>query len=81
MSAEVKAPKHPILDDIEVPTEVVENWQTTVDLLAKIAQAPAAPIMRVQAHKIEVFVSSQSAGNVYRAGEKSPLNFDLTAKP
>jgi hypothetical protein len=42
MSDEVKAPKYPILDDIEVPEKEIENWQITVDLLAKIANVPEA---------------------------------------
>ena len=31
MSAEVKAPKYPILDEIEVPQKVIENWQITIE--------------------------------------------------
>lgn len=77
MSDEVKTPKCPILDGIEVPEKEIENWQITVDLLSKIANVPAALIMRVHAEDIEVVVSSHSAGNVYHAGERSPLNFDL----
>ena len=66
-----------MFDDIEVPEKVIENWQSTVDILAKISNVPAALIMRVHADEIEVFVSSHSAGNVYYAGEKAPLNHDL----
>jgi hypothetical protein len=47
-------PCYPILDDISVPATVFENWQITADLLAEIAEAPAALIMRVHAHEIEV---------------------------
>jgi len=77
MTNEVKKAKYPIFDDIEVPEKVIENWQSTVDILAKISNVPAALIMRVHADEIEVFVSSHSAGNVYHAGEKAPLNNDL----
>lgn len=77
MTNEVKKTKYPIFDDIEVPEKVIENWQSTVDILAKISNVPAALIMRVHADEIEVFVSSHSAGNVYHAGEKAPLNNDL----
>jgi len=77
MSDEVKAPKYPILDDIEVSEKEIENWQITVDLLSKIANTPAALIMRVHSDEIEVFVSSHSTGNVYHHGEKAPLDSGL----
>ena len=77
MSAEVKAPKYPILDDIEVPEKEMENWQITIDMLAEIAGIPAALIMRVHAQEIEVFVSSDSPGNVYHHGEKILLDSGL----
>jgi PAS domain S-box-containing protein len=70
-------PQYPILDEIAVPEPVIANWQITVDLLAEIARVPAALIMRVHAHDIEVFVASHSAGNVYHPGEKAPLNTGL----
>ena len=37
MSAKVITPKYPIFDDIEIPDTIIENWQTTVDLMTKIA--------------------------------------------
>jgi len=77
MSDEVKAPKYPTLDDIEVPEKEIENWQTTADILSKIANIPAALVMRVHADEIEVFVSSHSSGNVYHHGEKAPLDSGL----
>ena len=77
MSGESKPPKYPILDEIEVPEDVLKNWQTTVDLLAEIAGTSAALIMRVHASVIEVFVASHSPCNVYHASEKEPLNTGL----
>ena len=77
MSDEVKAPKYPICDHIKVPEQEIENWQATVDLLAEIARIPAALIMLVHAHEIEVFVASHSPGNVYHHGEKAPLDTGL----
>lgn len=71
------APKHSILLDIHVPESVLENWQVTADLLAEIAGIPAALIMRVYAHEIEVFVSSNSPGNIYHVGDKSPFDIGL----
>ncbi|MEI6395773.1 MAG: GAF domain-containing protein, partial [Verrucomicrobiota bacterium] len=77
MSAESNEPKYPVLDDIDVPEKVIENWQVTIDMLAEIAGVPAALIMRVNARDIEVFLSSHSPGNVYHHGEKAPLDTGL----
>lgn len=62
--------KYSILDDFEVPDDVLESWQITADLLAEIADIPAALIMRAHDHEIEVFVSSRSSSssNVYQTG-------------
>jgi len=70
-------PNYPILDDIPIPGEVVENWQITADLLAEITGIPAALIMRAHPHEIEVFVSSQTPENVYHPGERTPLDTGL----
>ena len=48
---------------IEVPTNVLENWQEIANILAEIIEIPAALIMRFVDLYIEVFVSSKSAGN------------------
>jgi GAF domain-containing protein len=55
------------------PTEywyshLVAKWQLVINLLAQIAQVPAALIMHVDGPVIEVLVSSGSAGNPYQAG-------------
>jgi len=77
MSAELLESKYPICDQIKVPEHEIENWQATVDLLAEIAHIPAALVMRVHASEIEVFVSSQTPGNVYHSGERATLNTGL----
>ena len=69
--------KSPILNTIEAPQKVIESWQESVNLLADIAGIPAALIMRVHAGEIEVLISSNSAGNVYHRGKKSPLKTGL----
>lgn len=73
-------PTQAILEGIEVPESVLENWQITTDLLAKLAGTPAALIMRAHPDDIEVLVSSRSEGNVYRVGERSPLDLGLYCK-
>lgn len=77
MSDKLNPSKYLILDEIEVPKNVFENWQVTLDLLAEMAGIPSALIMRVHKHEIEVFVASHSPGNVYHPGEKASLDTGL----
>jgi PAS domain S-box-containing protein len=77
MSVEEGAVRLPILDDIEVPETEIANWQATVDILAEIAGTASALIMRVHPRELEVFVASDSPGDVYQAGEKAPLDMGL----
>ena len=72
-----KPGKYAILDDLDIPDNVLSNWQAIVDLLAELAGIPASLIMRVHARDIEVFVSSHSEGNVYEAGERTILDTGL----
>jgi diguanylate cyclase (GGDEF)-like protein/PAS domain S-box-containing protein len=69
--------KYPIRDDLDIPGDVVTNWQMTVNTLAELVQIPAALIMRVHPNEIEVFISSESDGNVYEKGERAPLDTGL----
>jgi diguanylate cyclase (GGDEF)-like protein/PAS domain S-box-containing protein len=69
--------KYPILDDLAVPDQILETWQLTVDLIAEVIHVPAALIMRVHSWEIEVFVTSNSIGNVYEAGERAKLDTGL----
>jgi PAS domain S-box-containing protein len=68
------APRRPILDEVEIPAAMLENWQTTIDLLATMANVPAARIMRVHPGEIEVLVASHGPGNAQQAGERAPLD-------
>ena len=47
-----------VAHSIEVPSEIIRNWQEIVDLLAEIMHVPSASIMRVDPPHIKVFVSS-----------------------
>lgn len=77
MTNESNPPKYPILDEIEVPENILENWQATANLLADLAKVPAALIMRVHAHDIEVFIASHGIADVYHRGEKVSLDTGL----
>ena len=59
---------------VQVPSQVIEKWQESVDLLAEILCVPSALIMKVEPPNIRVFVSSESAGNPYEKDELARLN-------
>lgn len=52
-----------------VPEEVQAAWQLILDLLAKIADVPAALIRKLDAPQIQVFASSQTEGNPFLKGD------------
>jgi hypothetical protein len=58
---------------IKVPTDILENWQQIVNILAEMSGARAALIMRFTVPHIEVLVSSESEGNPYHPGDKETL--------
>ena len=69
--------KYPILDNIDVPDDIIQVWQETLNILARFTDIPAALIMRVHSKEIEVFLSSKSEGNVYSKGEIASLDSGL----
>jgi hypothetical protein len=58
---------------IELPADILVNWQEIVDILAELVRVPAALIMRFLDPHIEIFVSSNNAGNPYHHGDKEVL--------
>ena len=58
---------------IEVPANIMENWQEISDILARMIGIPAALIMRFTDPDIEVFVSSNSEDNPYHPGDKEKI--------
>ncbi|NOQ48670.1 MAG: hypothetical protein GQ576_06005, partial [Methanococcoides sp.] len=57
------------IDDVKISDETVAKWQRIVDLMAQTLQVPAGLIMKAEPHHLEVFVSSKTKGNPYKAGE------------
>jgi len=57
--------------------EVMDAWQSILNLLAQVADVPAALIMRMEDEKIEVFLSSESEGNPYKRKESEHLGAGL----
>jgi hypothetical protein len=56
-----------------IPAHVLDDWQELVDILARLADIPAALIMRITAADLEVFLSSKTEGNPYHPGDKEKL--------
>ncbi|MBS3777123.1 MAG: GAF domain-containing sensor histidine kinase [Bacteroidales bacterium] len=57
----------------EMDREVIEKWQSLLDLTAKLMNVPSALIMKLNEQTIEVFLKSQSKGNPYKVGGKEEL--------
>lgn len=59
--------------EVEVPSDLLDQWQGIVDTMAKLAGIPAGLIMRIAEEDIEVFVASKSEGNPYHPGDHEHL--------
>ncbi len=64
------------IDKINVPVsnDFLKKWQAIVDLLAEVANVPAALIMRVSGDSIKVFRTSNTKGNPYEIDEAAPFH-------
>lgn len=62
---------------IDVPDDMFNGWQQTLDLLSKIAKSPAVLIMRLTPSDISVFTTSNSQNNPYRRHDKEELGNGL----
>lgn len=54
---------------VEIPEELIAKWQQTVDLAAQRFKMRAGLIMRIDQENLEVFISSDTEGNPYTAGD------------
>lgn len=59
--------------EIEVPQEILVNWQEMANILARIINVPAALIMRYIDPFIEVFISNDNEDNPYYPGDKEVM--------
>lgn len=57
----------------EIPDSLRNEWQSIVDLIARIAKVRAALIMRVKNSEIEVFISSKTENSPYCRGDRNYL--------
>lgn len=58
-------------------SEIIEKWQSLLDLTAKIMNVPSSLIMKLNKETIEVFLKSQTDGNPYKTGGKEELIYGL----
>ncbi|MGB1320217.1 MAG: sensor domain-containing phosphodiesterase [Vibrio gallaecicus] len=62
---------------IDVPDDMFNGWQKTLDLLAEIVDSPAVLIMKVTATDISVFTTSNTQGNPYNRHDSEVLGNGL----
>ncbi|MGX9462563.1 sensor domain-containing phosphodiesterase [Shewanella sp. A14] len=62
---------------IAIPTEMLTSWQTTVDLIAKVAKVPASLIMKLHADEMEVCVANTNPASPYTPGMRDELGYGL----
>lgn len=58
---------------MQVPEDIIKQWQSIVDIMAELAGIPAGLIMRIVQDEIEVFLASQTEGNPYNPGDREHL--------
>ncbi|MBF0529506.1 MAG: GAF domain-containing protein [Deltaproteobacteria bacterium] len=63
----------PAVKQLEVPKDVMADWQSIIDLMAKMIDVPVGLIMRVIDQEIEVYLSSETKGNPYHPGDHEHL--------
>jgi GAF domain-containing protein len=59
--------------NIEVPDHIMDEWQGTVDMVAKLVDVPAGLIMRIVDEDIQVFLASRNPENPYNPGDREHL--------
>jgi diguanylate cyclase (GGDEF)-like protein len=53
----------------EIPSEVLEEWQHIITLMARILNAPAGLIMRLEEDHLSVSIRSETENNPYNVGD------------
>ena len=61
----------------DIPADMLSKWQRIVDMMAQITSSPAGLITKIAGKKLEMFISSNTLGNPYKAGEQCELNTGL----
>lgn len=71
-----KDSKYPRLNQ-EIPQDIINAWQKTVNLMTELLNVPAGLIMHAHPQTIEVFIKSNNEENVYKRCETANLNTGL----
>lgn len=58
-------------------TNILNKWQSLIDLATKVANVPSGLIMKLNEDTIEVYLKSQTNGNPYEKGEQARLIYGL----
>jgi len=61
-------------DCFDIPESILDEWQSILNLLARIEKVKAALIMRITGEDLEVFMSGETRGNPYIVGHKENYN-------
>jgi len=69
--------KYTILNNLQIPENIQQSWQKTIDLMAQAIGVPAGLIMRVHQKQIEVCIASSNSDNVYEPNELADLHTGL----
>ncbi|WP_299773599.1 ATP-binding protein [uncultured Pseudoteredinibacter sp.] len=69
--------KYTILNNLQIPENIQQSWQKTIDLMAQAMGVPAGLIMRVHQKQIEVCIASSNSDNVYEPNELADLHTGL----
>ena len=56
--------------ETEIPEDILENWQSIVDIMTNIMAVPSAIITRAHPPEIEIIKSARSPENPYKQGDK-----------
>ena len=56
--------------DFDIPEKILQEWQSILNLLARIQKVKVALIMRLSGEELEVFMSSNTQGNPYQIGHR-----------
>src|SRR5690606_28479780 len=59
------------------PMISLKKWQTTVDLMARLYEAPAAYITQKTSRGIQIVIASSNTSNPYHAGDRFPPDTNL----
>lgn len=68
----------PVSNKPQISSDLLSNWQRIVDLMARVADAPAGLIMRLEAgQSVQVLVASANGQNLWNVGDNCQLDSGL----